>query len=706
MNTRLISRQAVLEHLPRFRTVDVTLRSAFGQRLRDRWSDQRPSVSGAGLPEPIFEILVGTASVLIPAIILLPLSGLMEPTLAAIVLMVSIALATHLGEWLGGVTAITLTLLTIDVFWIGDSFTKILPGNAAELVTLVVVGVAGLILAWLIQEVKGQSITARRDAQAARSATFALNSIEADAARYARGGIGNRSTIYTSLLRAMVAANRAAFGVLLLGGEHGELAPAAGYGLDVGDIDELAPEFIDEVLEERRVRRVYDTSRDPRFDGSEFQRAGVRSLLASPIFGDQDQLAGIVVTGLHAAHAFTSAEEYRLTALTDKAASILDALEAVDERELALQRAEDRQVWLERVIGAIPEAVMLIDQRDGTILAQNVVAANLLGELTGQHINRAYERLRTSDGEQVTADTSPIAASIDELAVISGTELLAVRPDGAQIPVLVSAAPVRDPGDPMHAVVTVFREISALKEASRLKDEFVSVVSHELRSPLTPIRGFVQLVARDLSRKGGYEESVQRLNSAAGHVDRMTRLVDDLLDVSRLKAGLLDLRRSEVKLADICREVVRDRKAGGVKQKLVLDELPFDVIGQWDADRLYQVIDNLVGNAIKYSPLDGKVTISMNEQPERGTASVTISDQGPGIAADERDLIFSAFFRTKSAATSQVSGLGLGLYICSELVSAHGGEISVHEAESGGAAFRVTLPVTAVKHRLEAVAAS
>jgi signal transduction histidine kinase len=216
----------------------------------------------------------------------------------------------------------------------------------------------------------------------------------------------------------------------------------------------------------------------------------------------------------------------------------------------------------------------------------------------------------------------------------------------------------------------------------------------------------VQLVARDLSRKGGYEESVQRLNSAAGHVDRMTRLVDDLLDVSRLKAGLLDLRRSEVKLADICREVIRDRRAGGVRQELEFDELPIDVIGKWDADRLYQVIDNLVGNAIKYSPPDGTVRVSMNEHPRLGTASVTISDQGPGISADERDLVFSAFFRTKSATTSQVSGLGLGLYICSELVNAHGGEISVHEAESGGAAFKVTLPITAVQDRLEAVAAS
>jgi signal transduction histidine kinase len=704
MNTRLISRQELRERLPRIRLLGHTMRSAIGESLRTRWREQRRS--SAGLPDPVFEILVGMVSVLIPVLLLLPFSALMEPTLAAIVLMVGIALATHVGEWLGGITAITLTLLSIDLFWIGDSFSSVMPDSAAEIVSLTVIGVAGLILAWLIQEVKGQSQSARRDAQAARSATYALNSIEADAAAYARGGIGNRSTIYGSLLRAMVAANRTAFGVLLLVDDEQEPYPVAGYGLEALDLHDLSPEFIDEIQEERRPRSVYDVNLDYRFDDSEFRRAGVRSLLGVPMFGDQDKIVGIVVTGLHASHAFTSAELYRLTALTDKAASILEALEAVDERELALRHAEDRQDWLERVIGAIPEAVMLIDHKKRSVIAQNPVAARLLGDLSGRRVEDAYDRLRTVDGDAVTETTSPIVNAIEELDSVAGTELLAVRPDGAQIPVLVSAAPVQHPGDPMWGVVTVFREISALKEAARLKDEFVSVVSHELRSPLTPIRGFVQLVARDLNRKGGNEESVQRLNSAAAHVDRMTRLVDDLLDVSRLKAGLLDLRRSPVNLADICFEVITDRQAGGVKQAMELNDLPTEVIGDWDADRLYQVIDNLVGNAIKYSPPDGTVQISMRADPDLRTASVTISDEGPGISLEEREQVFSAFFRTKSAAASQVSGLGLGLYICSELVHAHGGEISVHESERGGAAFQVTLPVSSVGSVLEAAAAS
>ena len=670
--------------------------------LRERWRDQRSISARPRLPEALFEVLVGVICVLAPLSILGPLSSHIEPTLAGVVFMVSIALATHLGEWLGALVATTLALLAIDAIWLGGSASVSLPEGASELATLVVVGGASLMLAWLIQEVKGQSLTARRDAQAARSATFALNSIEADAAAYARGGIGNRSAIYSSLLRAMVAANRTAFGALLLVNERGELVPVADYGLDARDVDDLAPRFLDEIVEERRLRTVSEVAFDPRFDDTEILRAGVRSIMGMPIFGDIDQIVGIVLTGLHAAHVFSSAEEYRLGALTDKASSILEALTAVDERELALKQARSQQVWLERVITAMPEAVLLIDPLSEYIIAQNEAAMTLLGDLAGKTIIDVYQRLRSQEDDPIGSEASPITLAIESGGVISSTELIAVRPDGAMIPVLVSAAPVQDPDDPAPAVVVVFREISALKEASRLKDEFVSIVSHELRSPLTPIRGFVQLVARDLRRKGGHEESVQRLDSAAGHVDRMTRLVDDLLDVSRLKAGLLDLRRTNVNMGDICREVINDRRAGGARHKIVLHDLPFDVVGNWDADRLYQVIDNLVGNAIKYSPPTGEISIVMNEDPRESTASVTVSDEGPGIAAEERAHLFSAFFRTKSAASGQVAGLGLGLYICQELITSHGGVISVHEADSGGAAFRITLPVAQVAHELEA----
>jgi signal transduction histidine kinase len=260
------------------------------------------------------------------------------------------------------------------------------------------------------------------------------------------------------------------------------------------------------------------------------------------------------------------------------------------------------------------------------------------------------------------------------------------------MPVLVSAAPVRQDDGPVVAVVAVFRDIAALKEASRLKDEFVSVVSHELRSPLTPIRGFVQLVAKDLAREGGHEPLVGRLSSIAGHVDRMTRLVDDLLDVSRLKSGSLEIRPGATDLSELCADVIRDRAASVTTHRFVYREPNELVIGDWDADRLYQVIDNLVGNAVKYSPPGGTVTLSAGVDARDGSATVTVADDGPGIAASDRERIFSAFYRTSDAAASQIAGLGLGLYICHELVAAHGGSIEVGDADGGGAAFTVRLP--------------
>ena len=443
MNSRLFSRQAVAERLPRLVHVRDGSREWLRDALEERWRGGRQSSSARReIPEFVLQLAIGATSVVAPMVVLVPLSTGVEPTLAAIVLMLSIGLATHLGEWLGGATAIVLSIVAIDIFWGNGPFGTLTPDNVSEAATLLVFGLAGSILAWLIQEVKGQSVLARQDASAARSATFALNSIEADAAAYARGGAGNRTAIYSSLLRAMVAANRAAFGVLLLANERDLLVPVAGYGLDAYDADDLAPEYLAEIVVERRLRTISDVSRDRRFEGSEFEAVGVRSVMGAPIFDETDQIVGIVLTGLHAVHRFTSAEVYRLTALTEKASSIFDALEAVDERESALQQAEEQQIWLESVISAIPEAVLLIDPARGLISAQNAVAANLLGDLAGRRVSAAYARLLGPEGESLDPAESPFGRAISTREILSGTEMIAIRTDGAQIPVLVSAAPV------------------------------------------------------------------------------------------------------------------------------------------------------------------------------------------------------------------------------------------------------------------------
>jgi signal transduction histidine kinase len=173
----------------------------------------------------------------------------------------------------------------------------------------------------------------------------------------------------------------------------------------------------------------------------------------------------------------------------------------------------------------------------------------------------------------------------------------------------------------------------------------------------------------------------------------MTRLVDDLLDVSRLRAGSLDIRRGPTDLVSVARDVVQLR-AVSAKHVLRLEPALPTIVGDWDTDRLQQVIDNLVGNAIKYSPPGGKITVSIATDPRTDEALLTVADEGPGIPTEDRERVFGAFYRTRSAAKSHVTGLGLGLYICHELIAAHGGTIDVGPAPTGGAAFTVRLPLS------------
>lgn len=672
-------------------------RRRLGRRAINLWTTRHELILRARRPlrKQPFDMLIGFLSVLLPLLLLVPFASVLPISAPSLVLLVGIALATYIGDWTGGITSLLLTAGAINLFWVEDSERFDFPRRSDDAIALVVILLCGGVLIWLIQETKTRSWQDRQEALAARAVATALNSIEASAAAHASGTAGDRVDLHMSLLKAMVGANRAHVGALLTSSDNGEtFEVSATYGLGASSltIEDYAPSFVRDIAEQRRARVSTNVEIDTRLGNSVFAEAGVRSALGAPMISAGDRVIGVVLTGVLARHQFTTTEVYRLSALAEKGASILEAVVGYDEREYALQEAEDRRRWLEKIMSAIPEAVVFATPSDGLISAENDAAVQLLGDLVGQDINRISRRLTLPDGEPVPDEALPLNMAAEGGTVSSGLELVVERGDGARIPVLLSVAPVHDATGAVHTVVAVFREISVLKEASRLKDEFVSVVSHELRSPLTPIRGFVQLVARDLSREGGHETQVERLESVASHVDRMTRLVDDLLDVSRLKAGLLELRRQSTDLREVCREVVNDRTAVGVSHKLVLAGEDAPVIGEWDADRIYQVIDNLVGNAIKYSPPKGRVTIAVGRDDADDSGWVEVSDQGPGIPTEDRDRVFSAFFRTQNAAKSQIAGLGLGLYICHELIAAHDGTIDVGPAESGGAAFRVRLP--------------
>jgi signal transduction histidine kinase len=229
-----------------------------------------------------------------------------------------------------------------------------------------------------------------------------------------------------------------------------------------------------------------------------------------------------------------------------------------------------------------------------------------------------------------------------------------------------------------------------LEEAVKARDEFLSIASHELRTPLTSLELQLALLQR---RAGNGDLSAERgrsgLDSARRQVDRLERLVGELLDVSRIQAGKLQLRRERVDLGEVVRAVAT-RFAAELERSgnTVALELAPGVVGHWDGERLDRVISNLLANAIKYAP-GGPVTVAVGPLPGGG-GRLQVRDDGPGIAPELQARIFDRFERADSR--RGIAGLGLGLYIVRQIVEAHGGTVSVESAPGSGATFTVDLP--------------
>jgi signal transduction histidine kinase len=230
-----------------------------------------------------------------------------------------------------------------------------------------------------------------------------------------------------------------------------------------------------------------------------------------------------------------------------------------------------------------------------------------------------------------------------------------------------------------------------LQEVDRLKDEFVGLVSHELRTPLTSITGYVELMQDD-ETESLTEEQAEFLGIVLRNARRLLRLVNDLLFAARLEGGGLDLTLAKVDLTDILVQSVDSARPRAADRGVTLtleEEGPMVVLGE--ADRLGQLLDNLVSNALKFTLRDGSVDVQLARK--NGFAQLRVADSGVGIAKAEIDHLFERFYRASTAINSQMPGTGLGLYISKAIVEAHGGTIEVESDVGGGTTFQVELPL-------------
>ena len=452
---------------------------------------------------------------------------------------------------------------------------------------------------------------------------------------------------------------------------------------------------------------VRDALADQRYHESSVVAAGFRFFAGMPLISSEGHALGTVCVLDTRPRELSPAQKDGLRAIARQAMSQLE-LRRVSE-------AESRARFLFRA---------LVEQLPGGVYIEN------LGASSGSYFSPQIERLTGYSAEEWASDDeffSGVLHPEDRDRVLRAfarahktmrpiqIEYRLIAKDGRVVWIQDNAAAARDDeGKVLHfqgfmADVTVRRQNELelldergrllereraqnerLRSLDRLKDEFVALVSHELRTPLTSIRGYLELVLDDSDQlASAHREFLQIVDR---NVDRLLHLVSDLLLVAQVDAGKLTFEWTEVDLVSLVGECVQ---AARPVAEVAGVELVFGATSARpiiaDPSRIGQLLDNLISNAIKFTPAGGRVDVGVDGSGDG--AAIEVRDTGYGIAIEDQSQLFERFFRTQSASEMAIAGTGLGLSIAKAIVDAHGGAISVESAKGSGTTFRVVLPL-------------
>lgn len=334
------------------------------------------------------------------------------------------------------------------------------------------------------------------------------------------------------------------------------------------------------------------------------------------------------------------------------------------------------------IVRSMGDAVLITDS-DWRIMWGNPALEKLSGwpsdEVRGRTAHDVY-RVFDERGEQVVLKSKVLNGA----AAATGNLTLESK-DGNRVPIQTTTAPIQDEKGTRLGYVIVGRDVSREREIDALKSTLVSTVSHELRTPLTMIRGFSELL---LSRELDEEHSSKALTEINVSAERLSRLIDDLLSVSRIESGRMKLDVSIFDLRTIVEEVIRPFSTReGSRFQVEVQELQVRA----DKDRLMQILTNLVSNAVKYSDTGSPIIVTAHGS--EASAEIAVVDQGIGMSEAEMASAFEMFSRVDRPEVKDAGGTGLGLHITRSLVEAHGGQIWIENQPGGGTRFAFTLPL-------------
>ncbi|NNJ11317.1 GAF domain-containing protein [Chloroflexales bacterium ZM16-3] len=435
------------------------------------------------------------------------------------------------------------------------------------------------------------------------------------------------------------------------------------------------------VLANRESAIVPDTTKDPRWQVRSSYDVQSRSVLAVPILLESEAL-GVLILIHDAVGHFTPEHAQLATAAAGQAAAALSKAQLyryVSEQSehlgVVAQQREEEASKLMAMLRSIGDGVVVSD-RLGLIRIINTAAEDILGITDEAFVGRSIaelpgvpERLNAADAESRLQKFS-----IGERTVRSHY-----------------AAVVSSRGEPLGGVV-IYHDITREEIADRLKTELVATASHELRTPMTSIRGFVDMLM--LGTFGDVTPAQREpLRVIKNNVVRLVQLIDELLDISRVEAGEVRLRREDLNLPEVLNDVIAVLNSQFREREINLnvefqDQLP---LVSADRQRVEQIAVNLIGNACKYTPKGGSVWIGLRNGG--GALRVDVRDTGVGIAEEAKQHIFTPFYRADNPLRDEVGGTGLGLSITRRLVELHGGQIWFESSVNQGSTFSFTLPL-------------
>ena len=446
---------------------------------------------------------------------------------------------------------------------------------------------------------------------------------------------------------------------------------------------------------EARSIRIPDISQDSRSVGFPRNHPPMGSMLGVPIVGSGGVLGNLYLTNKSGKKEFTEHDQRVVEAFAKYAAT------AIENDSLRVE-AEEERGRLRAMIDSSAAAVIVADARDGRVVLSNQEAARMMGRtFPAGESKEGYEQAvvyRRADGGVYETKDLPLQQALKDGTVSRGVEVTLNLPDGREIPTIVNAAPVYGEDGEITAAIAIFEDITALQEVERVKAEFLSMVSHDLKGPLSGIKSMASALLMEHGPRD-IETILEYLTSIDEETDRMTELVGNLVDMSRIEANAMPMDPEICHLADIVDESVRrfGRSRLGGQQRINVDvplELP-EIYA--DYDQVGRVITNLLSNASKYSSPGTEISIKAYLDSDEGATIVTeVRDEGVGIPDDEIDKIFDKFYRVITQRGRGRPGSGLGLAICRSIIMAHEGNIWVESKPGVGSTFRFSLPASIV----------